>query len=108
MMTTAHRNAFAVQDRGQIMGVDADRLEGDDWPLIPSLADDSDAVQLFETPRRGARQRHLMRSAALAPDAVEIIERGRQSDCLHDGRRARLEAHRRIGVSDIRACYFAD
>ena len=37
MVAAAHRDALAVENGGQIVGVDADGLEGNDRPLVRAL-----------------------------------------------------------------------
>ena len=84
MMTTADRNAFAVKDRGQIMRVDADRLEGDDRPFVMGLADDSDAVQFSQTTCRGARLLRALQHVGRSGCADRRRRRGAEGVWLMD------------------------
>ena len=57
MMSAAHRDALAIENGGKIVGVNADRFEGNDGTLVLCLAEDADAVQrpkfLLRKPRKG-------------------------------------------------------
>src|SRR5579885_477993 len=94
------RNAVTVDDRGDVMGVRALHDEGDDRPLALGVADDPQRIDRAEALMRIGAQLVLMRPDSGAADGLDIVERGPEPDRLHDRRRARLEAMRRLVIGD--------
>jgi len=88
----AHRDAFQIQQRGQIMRVRALDQKRDHRRLVRGFADDAQARNLLE-PRRGVGQQLLLaRGDALHADALEIAHRHAQPGEPGDVGRAGLEA----------------
>jgi len=95
-----HGNAGAVDDHADVMGMRALDHEGKDTSLIRGRTDQPEFFH-FLHPLGGISQKRAFMGQNIFPaEPVHIIERRAEADGLHDGRRARLETVRRVGIGD--------
>ncbi len=100
MSAGAHRHPCPVDHHRHVMGVDALQREGHDRALARRVAEDAQRIDFPQAFVGVVAQFLLMGEDGVAADLLHIFERGSQPDGLHDGRRAGLEAVRRI-VADV-------
>ena len=107
----ADGDAVAVEDLGDVVGVDALELEGDGAAAV--VAARAARRRAGRGPRRAARARRRRSRARAArtasmPERVEPAQRGADPDRLRDRRRAGLEAGGRVGVGGPLLGHLAD
>ena len=104
-MSSAHRHARLIEQRGAVVRMDAGHVEGHHRALHLGIAGsvERDAGDGGERVQAAGGELALVRAHALHAELVEIVHRGVQSHRLRDGRRAGLEAPRQVvplGVVD--------
>jgi hypothetical protein len=95
----AHGDALRVEEAGDVVRMHPVDVERDDAAAIrPPRPVDGDALETLQRLERVAPQRAVVRPDLVEAHALEVVERGGEPDRLGDGRRARLEPHRDVGV----------
>src|SRR5262249_52443492 len=80
----AHRDARAVDDGRDIVGMGALELEGDDGTLVLGGAEDAQRVDLAQALMGVADEGGLVRADARPADRIDVVDGGAKPDRLHD------------------------
>ena len=98
MLADAHRNALAVENGADIVGMDAFQHEGYHPGLVLGIADDAQAVDRLQLFGGIDQQIVLVGGNRLQPDRLYIVDGGAKADGFDEGRRAGLEFMRNVVV----------
>ncbi len=110
MVAGADGDAVAVEDLGDVVGVDALDLEGDRADPLRAArgAEDRQAGDLGDPGQGVVGDLLLVGEHGVHAEAVEPAQGRGHADRLGDRRRPRLEAGRRVGVGGPGAGHLAD
>src|SRR5215472_7652353 len=84
----AHRDARAIDDGRDIVGMGALELEGNDGTLVLGGAEDAQRVDLAQAFVRVADEAGLVRADARPADRIDVVDGGAKPDRLYDRGRA--------------------
>src|SRR5690606_1952755 len=101
MMTRAHGDAFVVEDRPDIVGMDIAEDETEDARLLARGADQAQAFDLFEARRAVGEEIGSVARDPIEADLAHVAERGAAPDRSRDVRRSRLESRRHAVVDRL-------
>ncbi len=101
MRARPHGHAVAVEDLGDVVGMSALDIEGEDRALAGRLPDGLQPVGAVQALHHPVVEGPLVGGGGLAVDPLQPLDGGAQAHGLDDGGRAGLEAMRRVGVGDL-------
>src|SRR4051794_34475909 len=108
MMARAHRDAFVVEQRREIVRMRALDEERDHRRLALGFAENAKARHRLQLRSRIDEELMLRRHDTLATERFHIVDRGAEPDKPRYVRRARFEAMRRIGERRAVETHFAN
>src|SRR5258708_4713258 len=91
MMARTDSDAFAVEDRAQVMGMDAFEDEGQNTGFFLGRADKTQAGDFRDSSSRVFQKLVLMSHDRVPAQAAEVIKRGSEADGARNVGRAGLE-----------------
>src|SRR3546814_2451037 len=84
-----------------VVRMDAVEREGDDAGLLPGGAEDGEPLDLAQALGGVGQQPGFVGGDGVLADGGHVVDRGAKPDGLDDGRRAGLEAVRRVGIGGL-------
>src|SRR5438270_10610038 len=91
MMAGANGDSVLIENRSDVVWMNAFERERDDARFVRGRSDDAQTVDFLQTTRRVREEFLFVRADVLDADRGDVIERGGEADHPFDVRRSRFE-----------------